>query len=88
MSHKGEDKITPIRTLVGFKRITLNPTETKTVILTITPKQYALISLEGKSIINASKICLSAGGKQPGFSGVANAKTTSVLKKEIVLSDN
>ena len=85
LSHEGTGEASPIRSLVGFDRITLNPGETKTVSLTITPKQYALISLEGKPLINPGKISISAGGKQPDLKGVADANTTEVLEKSVTL---
>lgn len=88
VSHENKDKNAPIRSLVGFKRISLTPGETKTVILNIKPKQYALTSSEGKPIIKPGAISICVGGKQPGFNGVANANTTTVLKKKISIINN
>ncbi|WP_298498322.1 glycoside hydrolase family 3 C-terminal domain-containing protein [uncultured Algibacter sp.] len=85
VSHDNKDKTTPTRSLVGFERITLSPNETKTVTLSIKPKQYALISLEGKPVINPGSISIYAGGKQPGFKGLADASSTSVVEKKISL---
>ncbi|WP_396602258.1 glycoside hydrolase family 3 C-terminal domain-containing protein [Algibacter sp. R77976] len=88
VSHNNKDKTTPTRSLVGFERITLSPNETKTVTLSIKPKQYALISNQGKPIINPGSISICAGGKQPGFKGVADANTTTVVEKKISLVKN
>ncbi|MFS4483903.1 glycoside hydrolase family 3 C-terminal domain-containing protein [Hyunsoonleella sp. 2307UL5-6] len=84
LTHKG-DTAGPTRSLVGFERIYLEVNESKTVNFTITPKQYAIIDPNGKPSMKFGKLNISIGGKQPGFSGVANAKTTTVLEKEITL---
>jgi len=41
----------PIRTLVGFDRISLRPGEKRTVTFTITPRQMSLIDAGGKRVI-------------------------------------
>jgi len=56
----------PIRSLEGFRRITLEPGEKKTVDFTLTTP-------------GAGALEISIGGKQPGFTGLADAATTQVL---------
>ena len=75
----------PTRSLVGFQRINLKPNETKAVSFTITPKQYAVIANDGTSKTKAGTLEICVGGKQPGFSGVADTHTTSVLKGKVIL---
>lgn len=75
----------PTRALVGFQRINLKPNETKAVSFKITPKQYAVIANDGTSKTKAGTLEICIGGKQPGFSGVADTHTTSVLKGKVIL---
>lgn len=84
LTHSG-DSAGPKRSLVGFNRIHLKANETKTVSFIVTPKQYAIISSEGKSAMKSGALTLSIGGKQPGFKGVADANTTNTLQKTIQL---
>ncbi|MCL5130016.1 glycoside hydrolase family 3 protein [Algibacter sp. L4_22] len=85
LTHEDKQDKSPIRTLVGFKRIHLNAGETKTVNYKIDADKYASITSEGKKIIETENLLLSIGGKQPGFKGVASAKTTDVLSKRVLL---
>ena len=57
----------PIRSLIGFDRISLRPGEKRTVTFTITPRQMSLIDDRGKRIIEPGEFLVSAGGGQPGF---------------------
>jgi len=72
----------PIRSLVGFRRVSLRPGERRRVEFTITPRQQSLIDDAGTRVIEPGKFRISLGGKQPGFSGVADAKTTGVVVGE------
>jgi beta-glucosidase len=56
----------PIRSLIGFARISLKPAEKQTVTFTITPRQMSLIDDAGKRIIEPGEFLVSAGGGQPG----------------------
>lgn len=87
LSHQA-NKNGAVRSLVGFKRIHLNVNETKMVEFTITPKQYAVIQLDGEESIIPGLINICIGGKQPGFQGVANAHSTNNLEKTILLNKN
>jgi len=51
----------PIRTLVGFERISLRPREKRTMTFTITPRQMSLIDDRGKRVIEPGEFMLTAG---------------------------
>src|SRR6185436_19926855 len=57
----------PIRTLVGFDRISLRPREKRTVTFTITPRQMSLIDDAGKRVIEPGEFLISIGGSQVGL---------------------
>ncbi len=61
----------PIRSLIGFDRISLRPGEKRTVTFTITPRQMSLIDDAGKRIIEPGEFLISAGGGQPGYKGTS-----------------
>jgi beta-glucosidase len=85
LSHNDDTEETPIRALVGFDRISLKSGETKKIAMTITPKQYSKISLDGVVEAQKGELIISIGGKQPGFYGSANANSTMVLSKNVLL---
>jgi beta-glucosidase len=66
----------PIRTLVGFERVSLRPRETHSVVFTITPRQMSLIDDNGKRVIEPGQFSISVGGGQPGASSVLNGGFT------------
>ncbi|HEU4434202.1 MAG TPA: glycoside hydrolase family 3 C-terminal domain-containing protein [Pyrinomonadaceae bacterium] len=59
----------PIRTLVGFERISLRPREKRNVTFTITPRQMSLIDDAGKRVIEPGEFAISVGGGQVGVMG-------------------
>ena len=64
VSRDGKDE--PIRSLKGFKRIHLNPGESKTVSFTLAPEDLVIYRLgEGRSV-NPGKVNVTVGGGQPG----------------------
>jgi len=69
----------PIRTLAGIRRVTLRPGEKQSVSFTIDPRQMSIIDNNGKRVIEPGEFLISVGGKQPGFTGRADAQTTSVV---------
>ena len=70
----------PIRSLIGFDRISLRPGEKRTVTFTITPRQMSLIDDAGKRIIEPGEFLVSAGGGQPGY------KATSAISGKFSVS--
>jgi beta-glucosidase len=73
----------PVRSLVGFRRVSLRAGERKTVAFEISPKAFATIGADGRAIAKESIFEVSAGGKQPGFQGPQDARTTGVVSKRI-----
>jgi beta-glucosidase len=69
----------PIRALKGIKRFYLAPGEKRHVTFNLTPRDLTLIDSRGKRILEPGEFRVSVGGKQPGFAGAADAKTTNVL---------
>jgi beta-glucosidase len=79
LTDQNSSQSAPIRSLQGFKRITLEAGESKTVSFTLTPRQLATLNDQGLPIQKPGTFLLSVGGKQPGFSGSADATTTGLL---------
>jgi beta-glucosidase len=69
----------PVRALAGIRRIALQPGERRRVTVTLTPRQLSLIDASGNRVVEPGDYEISVGGKQPGFSGRADAATTSVV---------
>ncbi len=69
----------PIRSLQGFRRVFLEAGAKTTVSFTLAPRQTSLIDDSFQRVIEPGWFEMSLGGKQPGFSGVANATTTGVI---------
>jgi beta-glucosidase len=55
----------PVRSLIGFDRVSLRSGETRIVSFTITPRQMSLIDDRGKRMIEPGEFLVSAGGGQP-----------------------
>ena len=68
-----------IRSLVGIKRLSLKPGEKRTLTFTIKPEQMSVIDNNGKRVIEPGEFLVSAGGKQPGFTGSADVTTSGVV---------
>jgi beta-glucosidase len=62
-----------VRTLAGFQRVSLSPGERTSVRFAVAPRH-----LSGGPSALPGELRLSVGGKQPGFTGVADASTTEV----------
>lgn len=56
----------PTRSLEGFKRIHLQPRETKTVDLVVAPNAFSVIDNNNKRVILPGKFEIAVGGGQPG----------------------
>jgi beta-glucosidase len=69
----------PIRELVGFRRVDLKPGEAQKVSFTVDPRELSLITSDTRRVIEPGIFDISVRGKQPGFSGDADASTTKVL---------
>jgi beta-glucosidase len=73
----------PIRTLVGFERISLRRGETRNVTFTITPRQMSLIDDAGKRVIEPGEFLVRIGGGQVGLNGkfVVSGERTDVAER-------
>ncbi|MGE4585974.1 MAG: glycoside hydrolase family 3 C-terminal domain-containing protein [Mangrovibacterium sp.] len=74
----------PIRNLQGFKRISLNPGEEKTVDFVLEPQQMAVCYDDGNFIVEPGFLRISAGGGQAGHV----AETSSVLTGKVEVTGN
>ena len=69
----------PIRSLQGFLRVHIKPGRKKSVRFTLAPRQLSLIDQDYKRVVEPGTFEVSVGGKQPGFTGNADAATTGVV---------
>jgi beta-glucosidase len=69
----------PLRQLEGFLRVSLKPGESKVAEFTIDPRQLSVINNKEQRVIEPGWFTISVGGKQPGFTGRADAHTTDVI---------
>lgn len=70
----------PIRSLAGIERIHLQPGERRVVTFTIDPRQLAVITNDGHTVVEPGEFKVTIGGKQPGFTGTADAATTGFVE--------
>jgi beta-glucosidase len=77
---------TPIRSLAGIKRIFLRPGEKQTVSFPLSVDAMTVIDDAGKRAVEPGSFAASVGGKQPGFAGRADAKTTNTLTERFVVT--
>ncbi|MHA1489633.1 MAG: glycoside hydrolase family 3 C-terminal domain-containing protein [Promethearchaeota archaeon] len=70
----------PIRELQGFKRITLNKGEKKTVSLVLNPSQFSRVDAEGRRLIEPGEFSISVGSCQPGFNVSEDSITSRNIK--------
>ena len=75
-----------IRSLAGIDRINLKPGEKRTVSFTVTPRQMSVIDNNGKRIIEPGDFEISVGGKQPGFTGSADAQTSGSVSGKFTVT--
>lgn len=76
----------PVRQLEGFKRIHLKAGESKTVEISLEPRQFSIINNKDKRVIEPGYFTISVGGKQPGFKGYTDPQFTQVLTGRIRLT--
>lgn len=74
----------PLRSLVAFKRISLQPGETKTIDLVISPDAFSVTNDEGNKVLQPGIYELSVGGGQPD----ADIKTASNIVKRNIMFKN
>jgi beta-glucosidase len=70
----------PIRSLAGIERLSLKGGERRVVRFTIEPRQLAVITDDGRTVVEPGEFTVTIGGKQPGFAGTADARTTGYVQ--------
>jgi len=70
----------PIRSLVGIERVYLKPGERRVISFTIEPRQLTVITDDGRTVVEPGEFKVTIGGKQPGFTGTADAGTTGFIE--------
>ena len=75
-----------IRSLAGVNRVNLKPGERRTLSFTLTPRQMSVIDNKGNRVIEPGDFAISVGGKQPGFVGSADAKTTGTASGKFTVT--
>lgn len=74
----------PIRSLAGFKRVSLKPREKQTLIFTLNPDQMMVVDDSGKRFIEPGEFFVSVGGRQPRSN--EDEKATDVLTKRFMVT--
>jgi beta-glucosidase len=69
----------PIRSLQGVERVLLEPGEARTVSFTLDARQLSLIDPDWERVVEPGIFEVSVGGKQPGFTGLADPGSTGVV---------
>jgi beta-glucosidase len=76
----------PVRQLEGFRRIMLQPGESREVEFSLTPRQFSVINNKDERVIEPGYFTISVGGKQPGFKGYLDPKSTQVVTGRLNLT--
>lgn len=66
-------EVTPLRSLVGFRRIQLEAGASQMVSFSVSARQTALITADGRSLFEPGTFTLHAGGNQPGYGPTTQA---------------
>lgn len=85
LSNLGADVPVAIRSLKGFKRISLKPGETKSVTFAVSPDAFSVIDGNNKRVIKPGIFEFAVGGSQPTQG--AGVKEAGILKAGITLLD-
>lgn len=85
ISHSGLPFNTPIRSLKGFQRVSLEQGETRKVRFTLNSEELAVVNEEGRILVMPGTIEIAVGGKQPDVKALNKA---TVVKKCINLIGN
>ncbi|HEY9285075.1 MAG TPA: glycoside hydrolase family 3 C-terminal domain-containing protein [Pyrinomonadaceae bacterium] len=76
----------PVRALKGFGRVSLRAGESRRVTFALAPRDLALVNEAGKHVLEPGEFRITVGGKQPGFKGSADARTTGVVSGSFVVT--
>jgi beta-glucosidase len=75
----------PIRALKGFRRVALRAGERRVVRFSLDERTLSLVGPDGRRVVEPGRFTIAVGGKQPGLSGTADARTTMVLTADLEL---
>lgn len=75
----------PIRQLEGFKRVHLKKGETKMVSFNLEARQLSMINKKDVRVVEPGWFTVVVGGEQPGFTGRADAASTSTVSGRFVV---
>ncbi len=70
----------PLHSLAGVERVQLKPGERRVVSFQLEPRQLAVITDDGRAVVEPGEFQVTVGGKQPGFKGTADASTTGFVE--------
>jgi beta-glucosidase len=70
----------PLRSLAGVERIHLKPGEKRVVSFKLDPRQLAVITNDGRTVVEPGEFRVTIGGKQPGFKGTADSATSGFVE--------
>jgi beta-glucosidase len=76
----------PLRQLAGFRRISLEPGESRQVEFVISAEQFSMINDREERVIEPGLFTVAVGGKQPGFSGSSDPQFTGVATARLRLT--
>jgi beta-glucosidase len=55
----------PVHKLIGFKRVSLEPNDSRSIHFTVTPEMMMLVNDEGESVLEPGEFILKVGGSSP-----------------------
>jgi beta-glucosidase len=76
----------PVRQLAGFRRIRLEPGESRDVVFVISAEQFSMINKREERVVEPGWFTVAIGGKQPGFSGSSDPQFTGVMTARLRLT--
>ena len=76
---------TPQRALIAFQKEFFEAGQTRTLKIDLPSDRLKVVAADGQKIDPEGKVFLSVGGKQPGFSGVADSPNTETLIQQIMM---
>jgi beta-glucosidase len=83
ISHPDSKFKVPIRALKGFKRIFLQPGETKKISFNLSPADMAVLNEKNQYVIEGAGLQVSVGGRQPGVKPLNDGV---VVQKEVKIN--
>ena len=75
----GNGGISPKVQLESFKRVTLNPGESRHVVFSLTPRELSEVNAEGVRSVQAGEYKITIGGAQPGDKGATNIQSEAFM---------